>query len=125
MPSPKRGDVFWVSVPQAHTVGSEQRDDRPYLVVSADSVNSSFPVVVAVPLTSRLKKANRRHRILIPASEIIQEPNAPRAVGESIALTEQVRVLSIDRLGPTRLAHLTPAAMAAVEAGLCYVLAIP
>lgn len=124
---PQRGDVFWIDIPKEQTVGSEQREYRPWLVVSTNSINLQLPVVVAVPLTAELHKIEnaRQFRVLIPESQKIQEPGHPRGcTGESLALTEQVRVLSIERFPSQRAARLSERAMGAVEAGLAFVLDI-
>ncbi len=120
---PKRGDIFWANIPP--TVGSEQHGRRPVLVVSVNAVNSGLPVVVVVPLTAKIQKANRNFRILIPDSQKIQELGTSGCTGESLALTEQVRVMDKFQLDDRRVARLVPAAIGAVEAGLRYVLGIP
>lgn len=125
MAQARRGDIFCVDIPKKDIVGSEQYGFRPWLVISADIINTSLPIVVAVPLSSKIQKTNRHHRILIPESEIIHEPGTSKRLSECIALTEQVRVLDAARLGSVKVAHLSPAAVASVEAGLAYVLGLP
>ena len=97
-------------------------------MVSVNSINAQLPIVVAVPLTSELHKIEgaRQFRILIPESPKIQEPGHPKGCkGDSLALTEQIRVLSIERLPARRAARLLPErAMGAVEAGMAFVLDI-
>jgi mRNA-degrading endonuclease toxin of MazEF toxin-antitoxin module len=95
--------------------------------MSVDTINSQLPVVIAVPLTTELHKIEkcRMFRILIPDSQKIQEPSHPKGChGESLALTEQVRVLSIERLPSMRAASLTPRAIGAVEAGIAFVMGV-
>lgn len=124
MPSPKRGDIFWVDVHTREVRGSEQDKPRPYIIVSIDALNSVLPIVIGVPLSSNIQKQNA-HRILVGPSDIINEPGT-RGCQPGVALIEQVRVLSTVRLGTdVRLARLTPTAMAKVEAALAYVLGIP
>jgi mRNA-degrading endonuclease toxin of MazEF toxin-antitoxin module len=108
-----------------NAVGSEQYGKRPVLVISIDNINSSLPICVVVPLSEQLHKANRNHRIRIPESEKIQETGTRGCPGESLALTEQVRCISRERLDPKRVARLKSVAVAAVEAGVKYVLGIP
>lgn len=125
-PKPQRGDIYWLEIKKEQTLGSEQYGYRPWLVVSANSIHG-LPVVVAVPLTSELHKIEgaRQFRILIPEKEKIQEPGHTKGCpGESLALTEQVRVLSAERLPPQRAARLTERALGAVEAGIAFVLDI-
>jgi len=121
---PRRGDIFWADFPLTESVGSEQHKERPALVVSADAVNFALPVCIVVPLSTQMDKW-RQHRIRIHESDKIQEPGTAGCPGESLALTEQIRVVSVERLSLKRIACLKPAAMAKVEAGIRYVLAIP
>jgi mRNA-degrading endonuclease toxin of MazEF toxin-antitoxin module len=121
----RRGDIYWVDV--SPTVGSEQSEYRPWVVLSVDAINSHLPIVIAVPLTGRLLKAERcrTFRILIPDAEKVQDPKHNKGCkGDSLALTEQIRVLSIERVPPQRAAYLTPRALASVEAGVAFVLGI-
>ncbi len=122
---PQRGDIFWADFPKEHSVGSEQYGRRPVLVVSANSINQAIPTVVIVPLTSQTQKKNRQFRIAIPESQKIPEPGTAGCPGESIALTEQVRMVSTIRLDNQRVARVTGSAIGAVEAGLSFVLSIP
>jgi mRNA interferase MazF len=121
----QRGDIFWAEFPEDESVGSEQRGRRPALIVSADIINRSLPIVIVVPLTSNVAKKNRQFRIAIPESQKIQEPGTSGCPGESIALTEQVRMMSTTRLDNRRVARVTGSAIGAVEAGLSFVLSIP
>lgn len=123
--TPQRGDIFWASLPAYQSVGSEQRGTRPVLVVSVDSINSRLPICVVVPLSEQVQKVNRLFRILILEAEKIDEPGTIGCPGESLALTEHIRSISRDRLDPQRVARLRPNAMAAVEAGIKYVLRLP
>ena len=122
MGTPRKGELYWVKLDQHEARGSEQHGRRPFVVVSSNAINSAFPVVIAVPLTTKLNKKNRQHRIFIPKGEMILEGS--EKLQDSIALTEQLRVLSTDRL-ESRAGRLTSTAIAAVEAGIQYVLALP
>ena len=122
---PQRGDIFWAGIPPNTTSGSEQHGRRPVLVISVNVINRGLPIVVVVPLTTKTYKANRYFRILIPESQKIQEPGTSGCTGDSLALTEQVRVMDKSQLDDRRIARLVPAAIAAVETGLRYVQGIP
>jgi mRNA-degrading endonuclease toxin of MazEF toxin-antitoxin module len=124
-PPPQRGDIYWVNVPKKHTVGHEQYKRRPWLIVSNNAI-SPLEIVVGVPLSFRLHKKNRQFRITILAGEIIHEVGStnPLDPGERIALTEQLRVLSTDRLEKPRSARISDTALYAVEAGITFVLDI-
>src|SRR5437879_8325635 len=105
--NPQRGDIFWANLPETESVGSEQYGRRPVLVVSANSINQALPIVIVVPLTSNMAKKNRQFRIAIPESQKVQEPGTSGCPGESLALTEQVRMISKDRLDNHRVARVT------------------
>jgi len=121
---PRRGDVYWAEIPEA--VGHEQQGNRPWLIVSADFIPNQLDVVIAVPLTSK-EKENQQHRIRIPDSEKIDEAGTKGWNGYSVALTEQIRILDLARLGlnPVKVGHVKPLAMNMVDAGILYVLGIP
>ena len=120
--TPQRGDIFWAAFPAYQSEGSEQHGRRPVLVVSVDQINRALPICIIVPLSSQAHKQNRQFRILIPENEKIPEPGPNGCPGDSVALTEQIRSVSRDRLDPQRVARVKPAAIAAVEAGIKYVL---
>jgi len=122
----RRGEVYQVNVTPKHAVGSEQHHDKPtpWLIVSADVVSRRFPIVLAAPLTSQVANHEkfREARIHLPLDSWVKSKAMNH---ESLVLTEQIRVLSHERLVKGPIATLTDSAMAAVEAGLAYVLGIP
>lgn len=94
-----QGDIYWVEIRPAETVGSEQHSRRPYVIVSRRDLNE-HRTVVGVPLTTTQSKAGG-HRTKIPAREISSEPGSNWRPQDSVALTDQVRVLDRSRLqGP-------------------------
>lgn len=119
----QQGDIFWVHIPDdAHTIGSEQKKDRPYVIVSRTGVNSTLGrIVVGVPLSTKTSKAGQ-YRILIPAKHIIKEPKSTSQLDavDRVALTEQIRVLDVSRLEQPRVAYLTDVARNGVLAGLAF-----
>src|SRR5579859_5868325 len=112
-------DIYWVNIRRDQVVGSEQADRRPYVVVSRNLVNSQGRIVVGVPLSSKTEKACA-HRILIPVTEISRDPGRTDHITDSVALTDQVRVLAVERLEIPRLGRLSQTAAGAVELGLAY-----
>jgi mRNA-degrading endonuclease toxin of MazEF toxin-antitoxin module len=124
-PRPQRGDIYWVKMPKQHTVGHEQQKRRPWLIVSNNAI-SALDMVMGVPLSFQLHKKNRQFRIAILAGDIIHEVGSTNPVdpGERIALTEQTRALSTDRLEKPRSARISDTALFAVEAGIAFVLDI-
>jgi mRNA-degrading endonuclease toxin of MazEF toxin-antitoxin module len=95
------------------------------LIISVNIVNSTLPICIVVPLTSQLDKPNRVHRIRVLESHKVQELGTNGCPGDSLALTEQVRCISRERLDGKRVARLKSVAIAAVESGIKYVLGIP
>ena len=122
---PKRGDIYWANLPVVEGVGSEQYGRRPVLVVSVDIINKALPVCVVVLLSEQLHKENRHHRIKILETQKVQEPGTKGCPGDSLALTEQIRCISRKRLDPKRIATVKPLGVAAVEAGIKFVLGLP
>lgn len=123
-PRPQRGDVFWVKIPLDHTVGSEQQSKRrPWLIVSTNALHV-LPIVIGVPLSLRTHKANRQFRIAIPPSHFIVESGQAVETESRIALTEQIRTISVERLEFPRIARVTDTALASVEAGIAFCLEI-
>ncbi|MCW5316649.1 type II toxin-antitoxin system PemK/MazF family toxin [Nostoc sp. KVJ3] len=86
----KRGEVYDARLEP--TEGSEQGGIRPVIIVSRDVINANSPVVLAVPCTTyRTKKRVFLTQVLIEAPE----GGLDR---DSIAMADQVRVLSKSRL---------------------------
>jgi hypothetical protein len=81
--------------------------------------------VIGVPLSFQAQKKNRQFRIAVLETDIILDSGSTLDPGERIALTEQVRALSIERLEPTRQGKISDTALYAVEAGLAFVLDMP
>lgn len=80
----KRGDIYFVN--GAYGTGSEQRGERPAIIVSNDTGNTYAPVVEVVYLTTKRKTT-------IPTHVYIYSAERP-----SIALCEQVITVCKSRL---------------------------
>ena len=78
-----RGDIVWVS--DSKGVGSEQRGERPALIVSNDAANEHAPIVTVVWLTTADKKPLPTH------CEV-------KATEKSTALCESVVTISKERI---------------------------
>jgi mRNA interferase MazF len=90
----KRGDVYNVRLDPVE--GSEQGGSRPVIVVSRNSINANSPTVLAIPcITYRAGKRIYVTQVLISA------PTGGLSA-DSIALAEQVRILSKSRFGDYR-----------------------
>lgn len=84
-----RGDLFYAKLDGA--IGSEQKGNRPVIVVQNDTGNKYSPTTIVVPLT---KKINRKTKLPthlnLKSSQYIKY--------DSTVLTEQVRVIDKSRL---------------------------
>ena len=125
--NPKRGEIYLADLPEDESIGSEQKGRRPVLVFSADKVNDAVDSgCVVIPLTRKIEKANRNFRIRILEAHKIPESGYEKMMsGDSVALNEQIRFLSADRMDAKRVAVITPLALGAVESGVKFVLGIP
>jgi len=102
----------------SNTVDTEQKKDRPYVIMSRNSVNDLEDNVVGVPLTTRVHKASS-FRIKLPVTEIIKDASYSGSIEESVALTDQIRVLAVSRL-MRKVGRLSDAAIIAVGLGLSF-----
>ena len=85
----KRGDIFYADFGEG--IGSEQGGIRPVIIVQNNTGNRFSPTVIVSPLTSKLLKTKLPTHVMIRASQ----SGLPK---DSIALTEQVRVLDKSRI---------------------------
>lgn len=86
----KRGEIYDARLEPVE--GSEQGGTRPVIIVSRDALNAYSPVVLAVPCTTY--KAAKR---IYPTQVLIQASDGG-LTNDSIAMADQVRVLSKTRL---------------------------
>jgi mRNA interferase MazF len=101
----RRGEVWLADL--GPTRGREQAGERPVLIVSADPINwSPADIVVAVPFTTRRRE--------IPTHVEVRPPDGGlRSV--SYAICEQVRSLSVERLGARPFGRVPTAVLRTVE----------
>ncbi|WP_427158305.1 type II toxin-antitoxin system PemK/MazF family toxin [Aliinostoc sp. HNIBRCY26] len=85
----KRGEVYDARLEP--TEGSEQGGTRPVIIVSRDAIAAYSPVILAVPCTTY--KIGKR---VYPTQVLISAPDGG-LTSDSIAMTDQVRVLSKTR----------------------------
>ena len=83
--------IFWANLEP--TKGSEQAGTRPVLVISAEEANQALPVVTVLALTS-VKPGRKIYPIESLLSEIVT--GLPK---DSIAMAQQIRAISKERLG--------------------------
>lgn len=86
----KRGEVYYARLDPVE--GSEQGGNRPVIVVSRDVINQNSPVVLIVPCTTYSPKKK-----VYPTQVLIKTPEGGLSQ-DSIAMADQVRVLSKKRL---------------------------
>ncbi len=90
--SPARGEIWEVDLNP--TVGREQAGRRPALIVSDDALNSSpRGLVVVVPVTGTARGLPSHIPVSAPEGGLTKA---------SVIMTEQVRAVSKERLGPRR-----------------------
>lgn len=103
------------------TVGHEQRELRPWLVVTRRSWSPATKLVHIIPLTTKTEKVEGHpYRIILDPSEMRPLGNAQPMV-PSLALTDQVRAASSERFTTPARAQVIPVAMQRVLLGLKYV----
>jgi mRNA interferase MazF len=112
----ERGEVWWADLDEP--AGSETGHRRPVLVVQADSFNRSrLQTTIAVVLTSNLRLIDAPGNVLVP-----KHPSGLPM--DSVANVSQL--VTLDRAFLTeRAGKLPPRLLAAVDAGLKLVLALP
>ncbi|MBQ3427634.1 MAG: type II toxin-antitoxin system PemK/MazF family toxin [Clostridia bacterium] len=84
-------DIYYCNLDP--TVGSEQRGTRPVLIISTNSVNHHLPVSTVLPISSVKPGAK------IYPTEVFLDPSISGLPKASIAMLQQIRTISHDRLG--------------------------
>ncbi len=98
MKPPSRGDVYWANLDPV--IGREIKKTRPVVVVSPNEMNRFLGTVIAAPLTST--RRNWPTRVPVRTARKV-----------SHAAIDQIRVLSVERLG-RRIGAVDPAPLLAV-----------
>ncbi len=83
-------NIFWANLDPIK--GSEQRDIRPVIVVSAEEVNQALAILAVIPLTSLKTGRN------IYPTEIFLDLDDSGLGKDSIVMAHQIRVISKERL---------------------------
>jgi mRNA interferase MazF len=112
----KRGDIYNVRLDPVE--GSEQGGSRPVIVVSRNSINTSSPTVLAIPCTTY-----RPGKKVYVTQVLVYAPEGGLS-NDSIALAEQVRILSKSRFGDYR-GSLSIASMEQISMALSIALDLP
>jgi mRNA interferase MazF len=110
----KRGEIYDARLEPVE--GSEQGGTRPVIIVSLDAINANSPVVLAVPCTTY-----QPHKRIYPTQVLLTPPEGGLS-NDSIAMADQVRVLSKARLlrlrgtlGDSAIAQLNQALLIALD----------
>ena len=83
-------DIYYCNLDP--TVGSEQKGKRPVLVISSNAVNHHLPVSTVLPLSS----VNQKDKIY--PTEVLLEKNITGLPKLSVAMVQQIRTVSHNRL---------------------------
>jgi len=110
----RRGEV-WIADLNP-TKGSEQAGTRPVIVFQNDALNTVTTTVLAIPLTTNLRRA------ALPSCARIEKGEGGLE-SDSVALGHQLRVLDNTRL-VRRIGHLNPSTMAVIEGRVLFTLGI-
>ena len=84
----KKGDIYYASLNPA--IGSEQKGERPVVVLQNDCGNKYSPTVIVAPLTKIIKKEKLPTHILIHSNDFLSY--------NSLILLEQIRVIDKSRI---------------------------
>jgi mRNA interferase MazF len=84
-----RGELWWATLDPI--VGSEQGGRRPVLVPQNDAVSSFTRTVIAIPLTTNLRRSQLPSAVFVPSA-------GTGLQSDSVALCHQARVLDKSRL---------------------------
>jgi mRNA-degrading endonuclease toxin of MazEF toxin-antitoxin module len=128
-----QGEIYWVRARDLDIEGSEQKKNRPYVIVSRSSINALGRNVVGVPLTTTLT-AGGGYRVKIPVELMVPNPawlttwpdgSVCRQLETSIALVDHIRVLDMRRLVIPKMGDLSSTAVAGLELALQRLLESP
>jgi|SRR3989338_60404 len=84
----KQGDIWLADLEPVQ--GSEQGGRRPIVIISGNTMNDALPIVIAVPLSSKIKR--------YPTSIQIHPNRANGLTKEAEAMPFQVRAMTKGRL---------------------------
>ena len=108
-----RGEIY--SAALYNTIGSEQAGFRPVLVLQTDLLNQNSPTAIIAPVTSQIKFPFLQAHFILDEHCPLHE--------RSMVLTEQLRAIDRQRLGPY-IGRLSVNDMRGVEQALCFSLGL-
>jgi len=133
LPIPSRGDIYHIEIAEGECVGRELKGGHWWVVLSNEKLNAFVQLFTAVPLTSVLNKNTgipkdegnfRFFKVRVLSTSKKNDPGRKDKIfeGDSIALTEQARTLSVERITEPRAGTVDGDGLAAIEAGLLFVI---
>ncbi len=103
----RQGEIWYAHLDPV--TGSEQGGRRPVVIVSGDTLNDALPIIIIVPLTSKIKS--------YPTCVLIS-PNRTNGLKKNAeAIPFQIRAIAKKRLAK-RIGHITPSELREVIKGL-------
>ena len=84
----RKGEIWFADLNP--TKGSEQSGKRPVVIVSGDTLNDTFPIVIVVPITSKIKS--------YPTCVLLLASEANGLKNDSEAVPFQIRAIAKKRL---------------------------
>ena len=109
-----RGEIWWANLDP--TLGSEQAGRRPVLVIQNDAINGFSSTVLAIPLTTNLRRGRLPSAVSLPRG-------AAGLSEESVVLCHQLRVLDLRRL-VSRIGRVDESHLLQVEAAILFTIGI-
>ena len=104
----KKGDIYYASLNPV--VGSEQKGERPVVVIQNNLGNKYSPTVIVSAITSQINKAKLPTHVEISSVEYGLNR-------DSVVLLEQIRTLDKKRL-KEKIGHMTDVDMKKVDKAL-------
>ena len=108
----RRGELWTVDL--RPTIGWEIAKKRPALIISSDQINSESPLVIIIPVSSKIPKVTGFEKILLGKKESNLE-------NDSVILVNQIRTVDKTRLGK-KIGHISQDKLEEVEDALKLVL---
>lgn len=84
----RKGDIYFANLNPA--IGSEQKGDRPVVVIQNDMGNKYSPTTIIAPLTKVIKKEKLPTHVFMSKNEFMKY--------DSLVLLEQIRVIDKKRI---------------------------
>ena len=107
----RQGEIWFADLNP--TKGSEQSGKRPVIIISGDTLNDALPIVIVVPITSKIKS--------YPTCVLLLANKTNGLPKDSEAIPFQVRAIAKNRL-TKQIGHLSKEELREILKGLFLVL---